>query len=657
MSVASALPLKNVAGYALERRLGRGAMGEVWLGRHVRTGRQAAVKLLPSRADLRGQALFEVERRAAARLDHPHILPIYEHGEDYLVAAYVRGMDLRQRLRAPMALPETLRIARALALALAHAHARGVIHRDVKPGNVLLDEQGHVYLADFGVAALIDDVTTLQNMSAGTRGYMAPEQSAGRAEKASDQYGLGRTLVAMLVGEPAADAGHALPSLAHLPVKLQALLARCLAERPADRYPTMDDLVEALDAATEEATPMRLLVERAPVLRSAAAFGWCRAAVEQIEHGRELSEARHSLSALVQSGWLPAEAAKALLDHTGATDLGFSVFGSHAQLGQLHDPDALGRVSEVVVLMHGLFCDRRFFGRLALELCRRHASRIVLAPDLHGQGASPYGFEGPALRQAAPRATVNLILDLLAQLGLTAMPTVLFAHSFSASGLLETRDDELPPDVQRVVLTPVFPHLMPSYRWSLRCTRVFAYLSAVSPHLKLSVSRSAVRRGSHAAGGQLSDEIVEMIARAIAATPARTISRHIDGLCASRPAEGALGRCVVVCVPDDPSLPESLAHEAIGHMNIPEDRLFMLASGGHFPFGDQADHPEWTARNVHDLCAIIDEAFDLPAVAPSDPTLPQTDVLGSPRYSSGPRISPAAGPRPYAQDIARDDEG
>jgi len=636
VSPPSALLLKNVAGYVLERRLGRGSMGEVWLGRHARTGQQAAVKLLPAQTDRRSQGLFEIERRAAARLDHPHILPIFEHGPDYLVAAYVRGMDLRQRLRSPLGLTEALRIAHALGLALAHAHSRGVIHRDVKPSNVLLDERGYVVLADFGVAALLDDVQTLQNMTAGTHGYMAPEQAAGRAEPASDQYGLGRTLVAMLIGEAAAEDPHALRAAPHIPKKVRDLVDRCLAETPAERFGSMDELVTAVGEAAKEAAPVRL-VEPAPMQRSSEPFGWSRGAYESVQHGDELSEAKHSLRELVARSLLSEESARALLEHGGTSDLGFSVYGCHAQLGALNDPMAFARVSEVVVLMHGLFCERRFFQRVALDLCRRNASRIVIAPDLHGQGLSPYSSSGPTLSQAAPRAAVRVVLDLLAQLGLVSIPTVLFGHSYAASGLLETRDDELPAEVQRVVLTPVFPHLMGSYRRQLKFSKVLAYVLSVSYRLHRMVARVAVRQGSHAAGGRLSQELVERIAETIARTPPRITARHVDGVCASRPAEGALGRCVVVCLPDDPSLPEALAHKAIASLHIPEDRLFMLASGGHFPVGDQADHPEWTARNVHDLCGIIDEAFALPAVAPSDPTMPQADALGTPLYESGQR--------------------
>src|SRR5688572_18391352 len=201
-STVTSIDPGSVGPYRLVRRIGRGGMGEVWLGQHEISGTLGAVKRLDDgrgRDRLAGYA--GREGRAVLRLDHPHVVPVLEVGEDYLVTAYVEGGDLARRLHTSIEPAIAIRLTRQIADALDHAHRRGVIHRDVKPSNILVDARGNAYLADFGLAVLSDDTDTPSVRAAGTPQFMAPEQRrGGRIDAAADQYALGRTLLEMLVG-------------------------------------------------------------------------------------------------------------------------------------------------------------------------------------------------------------------------------------------------------------------------------------------------------------------------------------------------------------------------------------------------------------------------------------------------------------------------
>src|SRR5688572_59650 len=188
---------RRAGDYRLERRLGRGAMGEVWLGRHARTGALAAVKLIRGGPQARERVarFFARERRAIARLSHPHIVALFDVGPDFIVTAYIDGSDLARRLETPIDPARAVEIALQIASALSHAHENRIVHRDVKPSNILLDCRGNAFLADFGLATLLDDGDgDAAGERAGTPHYMAPEQTRGEpAGPASDQYALART--------------------------------------------------------------------------------------------------------------------------------------------------------------------------------------------------------------------------------------------------------------------------------------------------------------------------------------------------------------------------------------------------------------------------------------------------------------------------------
>ncbi len=199
----------------LVRELGSGGMSSVYLGRDEVLDRPVAVKILhPDLDDEETGALFRREGRTAARLSHPNIVPVFDAGEDtlegrevsYIVMEYVSGGDLKGLINQRGALPEPMlaRLGADVAAALAHAHERGIVHRDVKPQNVLLDERGNPKLADFGIARALD--TTQESRAGsylGTAAYSSPEQLQGhKVTPKSDVYSLGATLYHAATGGP-----------------------------------------------------------------------------------------------------------------------------------------------------------------------------------------------------------------------------------------------------------------------------------------------------------------------------------------------------------------------------------------------------------------------------------------------------------------------
>jgi eukaryotic-like serine/threonine-protein kinase len=200
--------------YTLERELGRGGMATVYLADDLKHRRQVALKVLrPELGSILGAERFAREIRSAAGLTHPHILPLYDSGEAagllFYVMPYVRGENLRQRLARERQLPveEAITVIRQVAAALEHAHGHGLIHRDVKPENILLHE-GVAMVTDFGIAlaarADADPRLTGTGLMLGTPHYMSPEQASGERDldARSDVYGLGCVLYELLAGEP-----------------------------------------------------------------------------------------------------------------------------------------------------------------------------------------------------------------------------------------------------------------------------------------------------------------------------------------------------------------------------------------------------------------------------------------------------------------------
>jgi eukaryotic-like serine/threonine-protein kinase len=264
--------------YTLEGEIGRGGMGVVFLARDLALKRRVAIKVLPPELAFRQEIKLRFMREAqtAARLSHPHIVPIHAVGDEgglvYFVMGYVDGESLAARLRRRHALPaeEVRRIMKEAADAIGMAHAMGVIHRDIKPDNILLEgTRRRVMVTDFGIAKALSQAgtgtLTGTGIAIGTPHYMSPEQAAGERDidARSDLYALGVVAFEMATGElpfqaptvpgilmkhisePAPDIKRTRPDL---PDDLAVCIMRCLAKDPESRWPTAESLVRALDS-------------------------------------------------------------------------------------------------------------------------------------------------------------------------------------------------------------------------------------------------------------------------------------------------------------------------------------------------------------------------------------------------------------------------
>jgi eukaryotic-like serine/threonine-protein kinase len=257
-------PGRRLGPYEIVALLGAGGMGEVYKARDTRLDRTVAIKLLPAPVAHDSDRLrrFEHEARAIASLNHPHICQLYDIGPGYLVLEYIDGAPLR----GPVAAPEAVRQAIQIARALEAAHDRGILHRDLKPTNVLITRDGTVKLLDFGLAKLLrptsddpDDLThTVANTVAGavlgSPGYMSPEQAAGKPlDSRSDVFSFGIVLHELLSGVRASGDGDAFQS-GQAPPALVRIVQRCLAATPRERFQTMAEVRAVLEHASTELT-------------------------------------------------------------------------------------------------------------------------------------------------------------------------------------------------------------------------------------------------------------------------------------------------------------------------------------------------------------------------------------------------------------------
>lgn len=290
--------------YTLVRELGRGGMATVYLGTDLKLGRQVAIKLLaPATRAYLGSDRFQREVLLAAQLSHPHIVPLFEADEAdgllYYVMEFVDGESLRQRLSrdGPLSVDDAVRIAAEVGDALQYAHENGVIHRDVKPENILLSH-GHALVSDFGIAKLMEErgsaegpALTGAGIAVGTAAYMSPEQASGdkRLDPRSDVYSLAAVLYEMLAGEALFTGPTSLAITARvindlprpirtvrpgLPVHLERALVRGLAKAPADRHRTARAFVEALAGPLRERRVSTRQVRWIAAVCGAAMLGW-----------------------------------------------------------------------------------------------------------------------------------------------------------------------------------------------------------------------------------------------------------------------------------------------------------------------------------------------------------------------------------------------
>ena len=272
----------DVGHYRLLERLGAGGMGVVWRAEDVTLGRHAALKFLPAALsqDPMARERLLVEARSAATLDHPNICTVYEVGETeeggiFVAMACYDGGSLKERLDGGPLDPETARdLAAQIARGLAAAHNQGIVHRDVKPSNVIVTDDGVAKLLDFGIAKIEGMALTRTGQSLGTLEYMAPEQTRNEADARTDVWALGIVLYEMLAGHRPftstydgallfdllyTEPDFGVLEQADVPPPLIAIVRRCLEKAPTSRYPTAEALAEALDAVRDGGAPAEAL--------------------------------------------------------------------------------------------------------------------------------------------------------------------------------------------------------------------------------------------------------------------------------------------------------------------------------------------------------------------------------------------------------------
>src|SRR5256885_10061833 len=277
--------------YKLDRLVGKGGMGAVFLAQDLTLDREVAIKVLPPDISQAPNVIkrFQQEAKTAAKLDHTNIIPIYrvesEGGLNYFVMKYIAGVtleDVLEQKKEPLAADYIQRVVWEAACALGHAHQRGIVHRDVKPANIMFDHDGKVMLTDFGISKALQAASgfTGTGMIIGTPHYMAPEQAKGQTvDGRADQYSLGIVGYRMLRSELRSSGASVHTILykhifeevplaktrrADVPDFLSSAIARALSKEPGRRVPSMEEFATAVWPEQPVAAPARGATARAP---------------------------------------------------------------------------------------------------------------------------------------------------------------------------------------------------------------------------------------------------------------------------------------------------------------------------------------------------------------------------------------------------------
>ncbi len=446
----------RIGNYRIIRVIGRGGMGVVYEAEHSLLGRRVALKTLaPGKVNKRRTARFLGEARTASTLRHPAIVPVLDAGHDagqaWLVMELIDGPTLDERIQAgPLSPAEAVETLLPIARALAHAHGRQIVHRDVKPGNVLLDRAGNAYLADFGLACdlMSADEPSPSHRPMGTLGYTPPEQTRGEAVGPSaDVFAFGATLYQCLTGKTPHAAATTFdahlqlvssraaprPSARNRAVdrQLDALVRRCLARRPQDRPQDGAALVAALEgwvAATSRPTASPAAPaagRRAPVSArfAAAAVGLATALGLTGEVTRRGLELRGSMAQAARADAQQAAAgARSTSGRIAAWDLHLDA----------HPDDVEARLTRAT-LLRALSRERRVAGDRPAASA---AARAALADLRTVRGA--LGLQGPpdenGRAEAALAARLLLAEAELARVDLDDVSTAEAAYEALAAG-------------------------------------------------------------------------------------------------------------------------------------------------------------------------------------------------------------------------------
>ncbi len=297
-SIKSSDRVKYFGEYELLSEIARGGMGVVYKARQVKLNRIVALKMILSGEFAGSEAVkrFHSEAEAAANLDHPGIVPIYEIGEHagqhYFSMGFIDGPSLQGKLNAgPMPAKDAARLCRKIAEAVAYAHSKNVIHRDLKPANVLIDVNGEPKVTDFGLAKKVEGDSGLTRTGAvmGTPSYMPPEQALGQTDNigpAADVYSLGAILYCMLTGRPPFQAANVVDTLkqvvdnepvtprtldSKIPLDLETICLKCLEKSPANRYATTKEFIDEL-TRFGKGEP----IKARRISRTARTVRWCK---------------------------------------------------------------------------------------------------------------------------------------------------------------------------------------------------------------------------------------------------------------------------------------------------------------------------------------------------------------------------------------------
>lgn len=289
---------EQIGQYQIISQLGQGGMATVYKAYHAQLDRYVAIKVMHQtiQADETFVARFRREAQIVANLTHPHIVPVYDfsehNGQPYLVMKYIEGVTLKQRMtKTAMSLDDVLYVMRAVGSALTYAHSKGVLHRDVKPSNIVIDKDNVPYLTDFGLARIAQagESTLSADMLLGTPNYMSPEQASGKKnlDGRTDIYSLGIVLYELLVGQVpfSGDTPYSvihdhiytpLPSPSkinpEIPLSVEAVLLKATAKKPEERYDVADEMIRDLQDAIDEANLTELNPNRASIASQSLAL-------------------------------------------------------------------------------------------------------------------------------------------------------------------------------------------------------------------------------------------------------------------------------------------------------------------------------------------------------------------------------------------------